>query len=71
MRSTPVGIAMLNDEREHVWRRNNPENERVLRQWAEVIGRELKNRDGSAPEIVVGSQSAQPRRSVRSLQGQV
>ncbi|RKY65300.1 MAG: fucose isomerase [Candidatus Latescibacterota bacterium] len=56
MRSTPIGIAMLNDEREHVWSRNNPENERVVRQWAEVLGRELKNRDGSAPEIVVGSQ---------------
>ncbi len=56
MRSTPIGIAMLNDERKHVWRRNNPENEKVVRQWAEVLRKELKNRDGSAPEIVVGSQ---------------
>jgi len=47
---------MLNDEREHVWRQNNPENERVVRQWAGVMGKELKNWDGSAPEIVVGSQ---------------
>jgi len=56
MRSTPIGIAMLNDEREHVWRRNNPENEKVVRQWAEVLSKELKNRDGSAPEMIMGSQ---------------
>jgi len=56
MRSTPVGIAMLNDERPHVWRENNEENLEVCRQWAEIIREQVKNVDGSAPEVVVGSQ---------------
>jgi len=56
MKCTPIGIAMLNDEREHVWRENNPENMRVVEQWADVIRTKLKNVDGSAPEIVVASQ---------------
>ena len=55
MRSTPVGIAMLNDEREHVWRANNPENMRVVKQWAETVRRSLKNVDRTTPEIVTGS----------------
>ena len=55
MRSTPIGIAMLNDEREHVWRANNPENMRVVKQWAETVRRSLKNVDRTTPEIVTGS----------------
>ena len=55
MRGTPIGIAMLNDEREHVWRQNNPANMQVVNQWADVIRKELKNVDGSAPEVVIGS----------------
>jgi L-fucose isomerase len=46
---------MLNDEREHVWRENNPANEQVVARWAEIIRDGLKNADGSAPEVVVGS----------------
>jgi len=53
MKCTPIGIAMLNDEREHVWHENNPENMRVVEQWADVIRKKLKNVDGSAPQIVV------------------
>jgi len=56
MRSTPIGIAMLNDEREHVWRQNNPLNMEVVRKWAELLRGRLKNVDGTAPEIVVGSE---------------
>lgn len=56
MRSTPIGIAMLNDEREHVYTRNNPENMAVVETWTKVIRKNLKNVDGSAPEIVVGSE---------------
>lgn len=37
MRTTPVGIVMLNDERKHVYTRNNFENMRVVRKWVEVI----------------------------------
>jgi len=56
MRSTVIGIAMLNDEREHVYTKNNPENQAVVRRWEEVIKKELKNVDGTVPEIVAASE---------------
>ncbi len=37
MRTTPLGIVMLNDEREHVYTKNNPLNMRVVRSWAKLI----------------------------------
>ena len=55
MKTSKVGIVMLNDEREHVWRKNNPENKKVLEKWAEVIKKGLKNTDGSSPDIIIGS----------------
>ena len=56
MRSTPIGIAMLNDERPHVFQQNNPANMKVVKQWADIIRREVRNADGSAPEVVVADQ---------------
>lgn len=56
MRSTPIGIAMLNDERPHVWKQNNPANQRVVDRWAEIVRRQVRNRDGSEPEVVVAEQ---------------
>jgi L-fucose isomerase len=56
MRSTPIGIAMLNDERQHVWEQNNPANMEVVRQWAAIIRDRVKNVDGSAPEVVVAEE---------------
>ncbi|HUW33007.1 MAG TPA: hypothetical protein VM223_15470 [Planctomycetota bacterium] len=56
MRSTPIGLAMLNDERPHVWQQNNPENMAVLNQWAKLIQENVVNVDGSKPDVVVGSQ---------------
>jgi L-fucose isomerase len=56
MRSTPIGIAMLNDERPHVYTQNNPMNMAVVRAWADIIREGIKNIDGTAPEIVVGSE---------------
>jgi L-fucose/D-arabinose isomerase len=55
MRSTPIGIVMLNDERAHVYEWNNPMNVKVMDRWAEVLRAGLKNEDGSAPEIVLAS----------------
>ncbi len=55
MRSTAIGLVMLNDEREHVWSKNNPANEAVVNRWAEVIKNGLKNQDGSSVEVVVAS----------------
>lgn len=53
MRTTPIGIAMLNDEREHVYRLNNETNMEVVNRWAEAIRKGLVNADGSAAEVVV------------------
>lgn len=55
MRSTPIGIAMLNDARPHVYAQNNEINMEVVNKWADVIRKGLKNVDGSAPEVVVAS----------------
>ncbi|MCD6325077.1 hypothetical protein J7L97_02185 [Candidatus Bathyarchaeota archaeon] len=55
MRTTPIGIVMFNDEREHVWRANNRECMEVVNQWADLIRKNIKNVDGSAPEVVTGS----------------
>jgi len=65
MRTTPIGIVMLNDERKHVYTQNNPENMRVVRRWAEVIKERTKNLDGSLPEVICGSEIIT---SVRSAQ---
>ncbi|MFQ3548547.1 MAG: fucose isomerase [Armatimonadota bacterium] len=56
MRSTPIGIAMLNDAREHVYQQNNAINMEVVNKWAEVIRNNAKNVDGSSLEVVVASE---------------
>ena len=56
MRSTPIGLAMLNDERPHVYEKNNPENRAVLKSWADLISDNVVNIDGSKPEVLVGSE---------------
>ncbi|MFH1006587.1 MAG: fucose isomerase [Candidatus Latescibacterota bacterium] len=65
MRTTPIGIAMLNDEREHVYQKNNPKNMAVVQKWAELIRHHVVNADGSGPEVVCGSEIIT---SVRSAQ---
>ncbi|GAI14470.1 unnamed protein product, partial [marine sediment metagenome] len=55
MKTSKIGMVMLNDEREHVWKKNNPENEEVLQKWAKVIKDNLKNIDGSSPEVIICS----------------
>ncbi|MCD6443450.1 hypothetical protein J7L70_00380, partial [Candidatus Bathyarchaeota archaeon] len=65
MRTTPIGIVMFNDEREHVYRENYEECMEVLHRWADVIREGVKNIDGSSPEVVVGSEIIT---SVRSAQ---
>ncbi len=67
MRSTSIGIAMLNDEREHVYTQNNSENMAVVEAWVKVIRKNLKNVDGSAPEIVVGSEIVTGTRSAQKV----
>jgi L-fucose isomerase len=57
MRTTAIGIAMMNDERQHVWEQNEALNMGVLNRWAEIIRNGLTNADGSAPEVVVASET--------------
>ena len=56
MRSTPIGIALMNDERPHVYNLNNPQNQIVVNRWADIIRQGIRNHDGSAAEVVVGSE---------------
>ncbi len=65
MRTTPIGIAMMNDERQHVWEQNESLNMGVLNRWAEIIRNGLKNVDGTAPEVIVASETI---KSVRVAQ---
>ena len=71
MRTTPIGIAMLNDERQHVWEKNNPANRRVVDQWTATLKSKLVNIDGSAPEVVVGSEIITGVRSAQKVGDQL
>jgi len=56
LRTTPIGIAMLNDERKHVYTKTNRECMEVVEKWAEIIRKGVRNIDGSSPDVVVGSE---------------
>lgn len=57
MRTTAIGIVMLNDEREHVYRLNSCECVEVVQKWADIIRKGVKNLDGASPEVVTGSET--------------
>ena len=57
MRTTPIGIAMLNDERPHVFKINNEQNMAVIKAWVDAIRKHIKNVDGTEPEFVMGSKT--------------
>ena len=65
MRSTPIGLAMINDERPHVHGQNEADNQRVLEGWAEAIRRDVVDVDGDGPEVVVASETV---KSVQTAQ---
>jgi L-fucose isomerase len=65
MRTTPVGLVMMNDERAHVHRQNEAETMAVLHGWAEARRPRLRNRDGTSLEFVLGGETI---KSVRSAQ---
>jgi len=56
MRTTPIGIVMLNDEREHVYKLNNRECMEVVQKWADIIRREAIDLDDKSPEVMTGSE---------------
>lgn len=65
MRNTPIGIAMMNDERPHVWSLTEELNMQIVNRWAEAIRAGIKNVDGSGADVVVGSETI---KSVRTAQ---
>ena len=65
MRTTPIGIVMLNDEREHVYTKNNSLNMKVVKNWAKLIEENVINVDKSKLKIIVGSEIIT---SIRSAQ---
>ena len=54
MRSAPIGLVMLTDERENVRRETEEVDRRVFDAWADLLRDGLVNRDGTTPEVVVG-----------------
>jgi len=65
MRSTPIGLVMINDERPHVYEQNEADNLLVLDRWAEAIRSEVADVDGNSPEVVVAPHTV---KSVRTAQ---
>ncbi|HCG01097.1 MAG TPA: fucose isomerase [Chloroflexi bacterium] len=57
MRSTPIGLVVINDGRQHVIEQNEDDNLEVARQWAAIIREDARNVDGTAPDVVVGSET--------------
>jgi L-fucose isomerase len=52
MRSTPIGLVMVDDERPHAHERTREANLRVLHRWAQALAADAADVDGEAPEIV-------------------
>jgi L-fucose isomerase len=65
MRSTPVGLVMINDERPHVHSLNEETNMDVLRQWEAAIGEQVRDVNGSGPELILAPETV---KSVRGAQ---
>ncbi|MEN6521921.1 MAG: hypothetical protein ABFD46_12325 [Armatimonadota bacterium] len=57
MKNTPIGLVLMNDGREHVWRENEKDNMAVVQKWAEVIKQGIKAHDGTAPDIITASRT--------------
>jgi L-fucose isomerase len=65
MRTTPVGLVMINDERPHVQAENEAPNMEVLRRWRDVLAARLNPDGRGGPEIVMASETI---KSVRGAQ---
>lgn len=67
MKSTPIGIVMLTDERPHVHIETDAQNMEVVRGWARIIRERAKNVDGSSYEVVIASQIVHDVRSAQKV----
>ena len=57
MRSTPIGVVVINDGRHHVIEQNEADNMRVAHRWAEIIREGSRTVDGDVAEVVVASET--------------
>lgn len=67
MRSTPIGLVMLNDERPHVVAENETQNMAELGRWADAIGAAAVGANGWAPEIVQGTETVKNVRTAQAV----
>ncbi|RKY94672.1 MAG: hypothetical protein DRQ06_04865, partial [Candidatus Hydrothermota bacterium] len=67
MKSTPIGIVMLTDERPHVHTQTDAQNMEVVKGWARIIREKARNADGSSYEVVVASQIVHDVRSAQKV----
>ena len=67
MKSVPIGLVMLTDERPHVHKETEELNRKVLQRWAEIIRERAKCVDGSSYEVVVGSEIVHDVRSAQRV----
>ena len=67
MRTTPIGIVMLTDERPHVYTETDAQNMAVVNEWARIIREKAKNCDGSSYEVVCGSEIVHDIRSAQKV----
>ncbi|MCX7705440.1 MAG: fucose isomerase [bacterium] len=67
MKNTAIGIVMMNDERQHVWSANERENMAVLNKWADLLRKNLRDKTGTTPDIVVGSETIKSIKTARKI----
>jgi L-fucose isomerase len=67
MRTTPVGLVLLNDERPHVTGQTEDMNMTVLARWAEALRVRLAEGARSTPEIVVGRETVKDVRLAQEI----
>ena len=67
MRSTRVGLVMMNDERPHVHLVNEAQNMQVLQEWAQTLRSRLVRSDGSAPELVLAQETIKTVRTAQEV----
>ncbi len=67
MRSTAVGLVLIDDERPHVNTQTEVENMRVLERWAEAIRADAIDVDGHTPEIVVATETVKSVRNAHEI----
>lgn len=67
MKTTPIGIVMLTDERPHVHTKTDEQNMQVVHKWAKVIQDGAKNCDGTSYETVSGSEIIHDIRSAQKV----